>query len=46
MKKKIDGRHKDTMSKEMRSKIARLGGLAVSKNKKHMREIGSKGGKA
>ena len=32
------------ISKEKRTEIARLGGLAVSKNKEHMSKIGRKGG--
>lgn len=32
------------LSKEQRTEIARKGGKAVSENKAHMAEIGSKGG--
>jgi len=33
------------MSAEDTRRIARMGGEAVSRNRKHMREIGKKGGK-
>lgn len=34
------------MSKKKRKELARMGGLAVSRDKKHMSEIGRKGGKS
>jgi uncharacterized protein len=33
-----------SMSKEERTKIARMGGHTVSNNREHMKEIGKKGG--
>lgn len=41
---KQDHRHQDNLSEEQRSEISRKGGEAVSKDHKHMSEIGKKGG--
>lgn len=39
-----DGRKQDNLSREQRSEIGKKGGEAVSEDREHMRDIGSKGG--
>jgi general stress protein YciG len=43
---KVDGRRKNNLSAEQRSRIGKMGGTATSANREFMRLIGSKGGKA
>lgn len=45
MTKKNDRRHQDNLKPEQRSETGRMGGLAISRNRQYMREIGRKGGK-
>jgi uncharacterized protein len=42
--KATDGRRRNNLTPEVRSRIGRAGGLAVSVNRDHMAEIGRRGG--